>query len=182
MVKDPVAVRYAEALFELGKREGRLDALAEQLDALAEVVRAHPPLHELLLNPDVDPPDKVRVLGRLLGELWSPELQAFVQVVLSLERAPYLVQMADALRQLVNREHRIQPVTVRTARPLEPALRERLVRWLSQREQCEVRLVEAVDPALLGGIQVTIDHRTFDGSVRTQLDRLRQRLRSVRVH
>jgi F-type H+-transporting ATPase subunit delta len=181
MVKDPVAVRYAEALFELGKREGRLEALTEELEALAKLIGEHDQLRELLLNPDVDVPDKLRVIGRLLGDA-SKDLQAFLQVVLQSERAPYIVQMADALRQLVDREQRVLRVVVRTVHPLAAPLRERLVGWLSKREHSTVVLVEELDATLLGGIQVTLDHRTYDGSLRTQLDRLRHRMKSVRVH
>ena len=181
MVNEPIAVRYAEALFDLGKREGTLDALAQELEELVSMAREHPTLRELLLNPDVDIPDKLGLLGRLMGG-WSTDLQGFVRLVLTMERATNLLEMAEALRQLVDKERRICRVTVRTARPLAPALRERLTQWLGRREQCQVALIEEVDAALIGGIEVTLDHRTFDGSLRTQLERLRHRLRSVRVH
>ena len=182
MAKDPVAVRYAEALFEVGKREGRLTELAQELEELAALIRQHDALRELLLNPDVEIPDKLRVLGRLMGEAWSEPLPSFVRLALTMERPAQLVEMAEAMRRLVDDEQRVRRVTVRTARALAPALRDRLVKWLSQREQATVTLVEEVDAGLLGGIQVTIGHRTFDGSVRAQLQRLHQRLRSVRVH
>jgi len=182
MVNDPVSVRYAEALFDLAKREGRLDELAQELQELAELITQHAELSQFLLNPDVDPPDKLRVLERVMQDAWSKDLRAFVQVVLGYDRAAQLVEMAQAMRDLVDKERRIVRVTVRTASALSAPLKQRLTQWISKREGAQVRLIEEVDRGLLGGIQIMLDHRTFDGSLRTQLSRLRQRLKSVRVH
>jgi F-type H+-transporting ATPase subunit delta len=181
MIKDSVAARYAEALFELSKGQGSLDASAAELGLIGEFAREHAELRQLLLNPDVEVEDKLKVLERLMGGAWSGEIRAFVQVVLKLDRAAHLGQMVEAFQELVNAERRVLRVTVRSARPLPAEHRARLVQWIEQREHARVSLTEEVDPALIGGLQVSMGHRTFDGSIKTQLSTLRQRLKQVRV-
>lgn len=181
MTTDPVSARYAEALFELVHSEGRLEPASAQLLQLGEILRDHAELRGLLLNPDVEVEQKLSVLDRLMNKTWSPEIRAFVQVVLSLDRAVYLSEMVEAFQALVDDEQRVLRVTVRSAYPLAAELRKRLVGWIEQRERATVILVEEVDPALLGGLQVFMRHRTFDGSLKTQLSTLRQRMKHVRV-
>ena len=182
MVNDPVSARYAEALFDLVRREGHIDEAAAELRDLAQLIAEQDALRQFLLNPDVEVADKLAVLERLMGGLWSKTVRSFVQVVLSMDRAAYLAQMAGAFQELVDDEQRVVRVTVRSACALAQDLRARLIQWVEAQERGTVALTEEVDPRLIGGLQVFLDHRTFDGSVRTQLGSLRRRLKRVRVH
>ena len=181
MVSDPVAARYAEALFGRLAAEERL-AAAEALEAIAQMIQGHDELPQLLRNPDVEEKDKVEVIGRLLGGAWPGPVRAFVHVVLSMGRAEHLAGMSEAFRALVDQERRVVRATVRSAHPLSEPLKDRLRRWIAKREDATVTVQEEVDPQLLGGVQVVVGHRVIDGSVQTQLVRLRQRLKRVRVH
>jgi len=71
---------------------------------------------------------------------------------------------------------------VRSARDLPKALLERIKKDVERRERKTVELATEVDPSLIGGMQVRLDHRVIDGSVRRHLDDLRQQLKTVRVH
>jgi len=182
MVIDPVAARYAESLFELVRREGRIEEALHELEELADLLHRHDDLRQFLLNPDVEVPDKLHVVDRLLGGPWSSEARAFVQLVLSMGRASFLIEMVEAFGQLADAERGLVRVTVRSAHPLSESLKTQLKQRLEQLERRTVSLTEEVEPELIGGIQLLLDHRLLDGSLRTQLAVLRQRLKSVRVH
>lgn len=182
MVKDPVSARYAAALFELARERGALDQAAADMQALGEVIAGEPKLRQFLVNPDVEVEDKVGVLERLLQGSWSPDTRAFVQVVLGFGRAEFLGEMAGAFAELIDRERGIVRAQVRTARPLAEPLRSALRQRLEARERRTVELSEEIVPELIGGIQVILENRLFDGSIRTELADLRHRLKSVRVH
>lgn len=181
MSADPVAARYAEALFASAQAEGQVDAALEQLQLLKQLLAEHPLLTELFLNPDVDPPDKVAVLDRVLGGQWSPLVKAFFQVVIGLDRAASVPAMVDAFQARVDVAQRRLRVTVRTARALPKALLRRLQERLEKRENAQIELTTVIAPELLGGVQVVLNHRIIDGSVRRQLDDLRTQLRSISV-
>ncbi|MBI3088283.1 MAG: ATP synthase F1 subunit delta [Candidatus Omnitrophica bacterium] len=180
--QDPVSARYAEALFGLIKPSGRLAEAAQELARVGALIRAHADLPQFLCNPGVEAEDKLGVLERLLGGGWSGDVRAFVRLVLSMGRPEYLVEMADAFQALVDEDAGLLRVTVRSAHPLSAAARERLTRQLERLERRRIEMAEATDPELIGGIQVELDHRVLDGSVKTKLAELRQRLKSVRVH
>ncbi|MBI3323667.1 MAG: ATP synthase F1 subunit delta [Candidatus Omnitrophica bacterium] len=180
--KDPVSSRYVGAFFELAKERGGLDGAARDMRELGRMLDGEPALRRLLANPDVEAEDKLDTLGRLLQEAWSTDTRAFVHVVLAFDRAELLGQMAAAFQELMDQERRIARVRVRSARPLTESLRDQLRSRLEARQRCTIELEEEIDAGLIGGVQVILDHRLFDGSVRTGLSDLRRRLSSVRVH
>ncbi len=179
---EPAAFRYAQALFDLLRPEGRLDEASRELAELAELIRHYEALRKFLVNPDVETADKLRVLDRLREPAWSKDVRAFVQVVVSFGRAPLLGEIAEAFGELVDAERRVVHVRVRTVHPLSATFKTQLAKRIEQLEHGSIQITEELDHALLGGIQVVIGNRVFDGSLKSQLNRLRQRLKSVRVH
>ena len=208
MPDDPVAARYAQALFETARAEGTLDEALQQLEALGALIASSADLRQFLFNPDVEPADKIGLLDRVLQRTWShppPEsaesgpprsgapsanrrgvgwsglVRAFLLMVASMGRAEVLPQIAEALRAMADEAGGRMRVTVRSAHPISEAALERLRKTLQRRERKTITVETQLDPALLGGMQIRLDHRVIDGTARRQLDELRERLTSVRV-
>jgi len=179
---DPIATRYAQALFQAAKREGQLLETLEQLKVLGTLLREHEAFQHLLGNPDIDPEDKVAVVGRLFKGTESSHGRAFVHLVAAMERSSSLPAIVEAFEAAVDAEYGRLRVVVRCARPLPESLRARLETAMQRRERKQIELHVELDPALLGGVRIALDHRVVDGSVQRQLEELRQRLTSVRVH
>lgn len=182
MKVDPVAMRYANAFFETSKAEGVLLETLEQLKFIGDLLQQSEGLRRLFGNPGVDPEEKVAVVDRLFKGTWSSRVRAFVHLVVSRGRASSLPAMADAFHAAVDASLGRLRVVVRCARPLPEPLRARVVSAVQRREAKQVELRVELDPALLGGMQLSFDHRVVDGSVQRQLEELRQRLTSVRAH
>ena len=181
MAYDPVAARYAQALFETAQAEGTLEEALEQLEALGALIASSADLRQFLFNPDVEPDDKVGLLDRTLQHQWSALVRAFLLMVASMGRAEVLPEMAEALRAMADQVGGRMRVTVRSAHPLSEAALARLRKTLERREQKTITVETELDPALLGGVQVRLDHRVIDGTARRQLEELRERLTTVKV-
>ncbi len=181
MAEAAVASRYAQALFEIAKAEETLVQAVEELQLLRHAMVDLPELREFFLNPDVDPDQKIGVLERGVRGTWLGLTRAFIQVVIGMGRPESLPAIAEALQGLLDKEQRRLRVTVRSARPIPASLLARLQASLERHEDASVELTAEVVPGLLGGVQVLLDHRVIDGSVRRQLDELRQRLKTVQV-
>lgn len=177
---DPVASRYAHALFDAAKAEGQAAQVLEQLTRIERLMRGSPPLRELMGNPDVDPDDKAGILERLLGDP-SAFVRAFLQVVVARGRAESLPDIAGTFQDLVDEEQGRLRVTVRSAHPLPADVITRLRATLATREGKTIELTSEVDPAVLGGLHIRLDHHVIDGTVQRQLHELRERLTTIRV-
>ncbi len=181
MALDPIAARYAQAAFEAAKDAGAVEKTLEQLSLIGRLIREHPELRQLLFNPDGEAQEKLGVLERVLKGAWSDVVRAFIQVVVSRSRSELLPEMADAFQTLVDKDQGRLRAVVRCAHPLPEAVLSRLRKRLEHRERKEIVVTTAVDPELLGGLQILLDHRVIDSSVQRQLAQLRQQLKTVRV-
>ena len=182
MAYDPIASRYAQALFESAAADRAVDDTLRDLRFIGTLFHDHPALRQLLLNPDVDPDDKVGVLERAFAGSWSHLLRAFFAMVVSMGRTEFLPQIVEAFQALVDAAQGRLRVMVRAAHPLSEAVLQRLRVRLEHREHKSVELETELAPELLGGVQIYLDHRVIDGSVRRQLTELRERLSAVKVH
>jgi len=182
MAHDPIATRYAQTLFDAAKAEGQRDETLQQLAFISGLLREHPDLRQFMGNPAVEAEDKVALLDRALKGAWPELVRAFVHMVIALGRAESLPGIAEAFQVAVDADERRARVVVRSARRLPAPVLRRLRAALERRERLEIDLHEELDPGLLGGLQIRLDHRLIDGSVRRQLSELRELLSVVRVH
>ena len=182
MAADPIASRYAQALFEASKAEGQLDETQAQLTRLGALILESPDLQALLRTPGVEAETKVGVLDRALGGSWSALVRAFIRMAVSAGRADYLPAIVDAFHAMVDIAEGRLRVVVRSAHPLSEAALTRLRAHLEHRERKHVILQTELAPALLGGLQIHLDHRVIDASVQGQLIALRQQLSHVSVN
>jgi len=182
MALDPIASRYAQAAFDTAKAEGMVDAVLEELAFLGEVFHDQPEFRQFLWNPDVDPDQKLALLDRLYRGSWSSLVKGLVQMAIGFGRAEHLPDIIQAFRVAVDKDRGQLRVTVRSVHPLSEDVLKRLKTDLEHREHKTVAVHTAIAPELIGGIQILLEHRVIDGSVKGQMAELRRQLRSVRVN
>lgn len=179
MVIGSLSRRYAKALLEIGIQQQTYDALGKELDRMADTFARSPELKTVLENP-VFPLEKRRlVLDELARRLaLSKVVRNFVMLLLDKGRIGSLPDIARAHRALVDEHANRARATVTSARPLDPALEQRLKSALEKQSGKTIILEKKEDPSLLGGVVTQLGDLVFDGSVRTQLADMREQLLS----
>jgi F-type H+-transporting ATPase subunit delta len=172
-----VARRYARALLEVALDKKVAPAMAERLAEAKALLHGNAELRNILLNPAVSADKKKKIAHAIWGK--SDALFALLMGLLAGRgRIALLPSIAAAYADLWNAHRGVVAAEAISATPLAAAQQTALAasaRTLSGRE---VELSTALDPNLLGGVVLKMDGRTYDGSVRTQLQRLRARLTS----
>jgi F-type H+-transporting ATPase subunit delta len=102
----------------------------------------------------------------------------FVMLLLDKGRIATLPDIARAHRTLVDEQAGRVRATVTSARPLDPVLETRLKAALERQSGKTVILEKREDPAIVGGLVTQLGDIVYDGSVRTQLQQLREELLS----
>ena len=171
-----VATRYAEALLEAAKEVGIVDSLAESFDGLMQQMAANRDLQVFLHAPQIPERDKKALLGRVLGGHVEPMLLHFFELLLDKGRIEYARDIQREFATLVETARGVQRAVVTTAVPLPPDLSDRLRARLAALFGKTIILEQKIDPAVLGGVSVTLGDKILDGTVRAGLDRLRQQL------
>ncbi|HEY7492046.1 MAG TPA: ATP synthase F1 subunit delta [Candidatus Tectomicrobia bacterium] len=172
-----MARRYAKALIDLAARDNRVAEIGEQLRQHRQLLDANADLQKVLYNPSVSAEVKGRVLTGILERTQpTPLLRSFILLLVDKDRLrqfDLICAQYEAMAQA-----RLGRVTaqVTTAVALDAAQRQAVSQKLAQITQKEVLLETQVDPTILGGLVVRINHTVLDGSLRGQLARLRQEL------
>ena len=166
---------YARALFEAAQEEGRLDAVAEDIGALADALEQVPDLRSFLRNPEVEPAGKAAVLAEISAG--ADELvRNFVRLVAEKGRAGELSQMRAELDALVARAQGRLTVELQTAHELSDREAKSIISTIEKASGRTVEATRSVDPALIGGIVLKVGSFRVDGSVRGRLERLHHEL------
>ncbi len=178
-----VARVYAEALLDAAEQHGAADAVADQLQSLVEdVFRADPKFEAFLASGAIGREHKERVLRSVFAGRASDLFLNFLLVVNAHERLELLPAVRDAFNDLRDKRARRVRVKVRSAVPLPDDQRDRLRQNLHDTFQMEPVLEAEVDPDLLGGLVVQVGDWLYDGSVRTQLETLRNHIIENSTH
>ena len=174
MPRTNVGRRYAQGAFQLAEAEHDIDAWRgqlEQLDALLQddVLRA------AFANPAV-PTARRLELAQKLGSDLRPETRNLLRLLIEHRRTAEMPAVRREFDRMADESQGIVNATLTTAVALSDADQERYQQELAKRLGRKVRLEYRRDPGLIGGATVQVGDRLIDGSVRTQLDRLHQRL------
>jgi F-type H+-transporting ATPase subunit delta len=174
--------RYARALLSLSERRGDLDRTNEELKSVAGLFAHDPRVRRFFETPNIARTEKLA----FLDTQWRPKVGAttfgLLMLLLRRRRLDHLVSIADEFRKLSERAQGIVRATVTSAVPLDDAQANRLAATLGRRSGLRVVLTREIDPAVIGGAVVSMDHQVIDGTLATEFWRIRRQLLQARVH
>lgn len=169
---------YAQALINAAHNAGAADQVLEQLGILVdEYLAASPQLSAAFASPRIDDAEKSRVIDKLFGEQFHPVLVKFLKVMAQRKRLAYVRAVRDAAEDIHDEMLGRVLATVRTAVPLDDALRGQITERLGAVMNKQVRLRETVDPDLIGGMLIRVGDRVYDSTVANRLQKMAKHTR-----
>ena len=178
MTNRTAAKRYARALFDVALKErADLDQIDRDLAAFGNLVTAHPTLEKVLLNPAVPAPRKRAAMVELTARARPAAAVAKLLVLLAeRDRLVLLPDLIEAYRDRLMDHQQVVRAEVATAAPISTERTKAIERSLAQVTGRRVSLSTRVEPQLIGGLVARVGSTVFDGSVTTQLQKMKQRL------
>jgi ATP synthase F1 delta subunit len=164
---------YAEALFEVGKEKGKLDALRDQLAQCADALDHDRELQVFFFSPYFSSAEKIEGARRAI-EGADPEFLNFLELLIEKQRITEIFRIRRELEELWKRENRRIDVTVTSAVELDPAVVSRIGEEIQRQTGQEVDLASRVDAEILGGVVLQVGNMVLDASIRSRLEKLRK--------
>jgi F-type H+-transporting ATPase subunit delta len=171
------AQRYAAALADVAMEHKSAEAVKRDLAAFVEMFFTSSDLRNALESPAVNREVKLKVITTIAATMGlNTAVRNFVCLVVDHRRTEMLREMDRVFATELNKRLGIEEAEVTSARELSGAEKKELTTVLERRtgKKIEARFQE--DKALLGGAIVRLGSTIYDGSVREQLNRLRERL------
>jgi F-type H+-transporting ATPase subunit delta len=172
-----LARRYAKALLSIGKEDGRYKEYGEELSSFAYLLEREVELQNAIVNPMYPRDDRKKVLAKILAMIQlNPIVNNFMNLLFDKQRIDGILQINEVYQQLVDQLENISRAKVTTATPLDEEMIGRIRQALEKITKGTVVLDVADDPAIIGGIVAQVGDLVLDGSVRTQLQSLKETL------
>lgn len=176
-----LAKRYAKALGELATQRGVLDIVQRDLERVVGAIRSDATVRALVANQRVARTAKEELLLKLAGDEAADLSKQFLRLVVQKRREDHLPAMFDEFVAYADAVRGVVEIEVKTATPLGDEEAKRLAESLAAFTGQQVRLVNVVEPKILGGVVARVGDVVVDGSVATRLERLKETLKQTRL-
>lgn len=173
---------YSQAFFELaGSKNTQATTTAIRVARdVAALVRESKELKILLESPSFSTQDKVTALSSLLKKVGADAAtESWISLIARNGRALILSEIADELEKLCAESEGKVVGDVTSSEWIEESELKSLSQSFEKKIGKPVFLRQHKDVSLLAGLKVTIGGLTYDGTLRTQLNQLKERFADV---
>ncbi len=176
MLHSKVSKRYARALSQWAGEKGKQEEVARDLRAISQIFQQSPEFDAFLKNPGIDGDQRQQTLGALLKSKIDPLTFDFIIFLEKKRRLNQLKSICQIFEDLYLKDRGILKAQVTSARRLEDAQLQAISSKLKARFGREVFTDLSVDPSLIGGFKIQIEDMIRDFSIKTQLQRFKNRI------
>lgn len=164
---------YAEALFDVAKEKGKLDAIRGELAQFADALDGDHELQVFFFSPYFSTAEKIAGLKRAVSDA-DRELINFLELLIEKGRMQEVFRIRRQLDELWKQENRRIDVTVTSAVELDRAVVEKVGEEIERQTGQKVELASRVDDEIIGGIVLQVGNMVLDASIRSRLEKLRK--------
>lgn len=172
-----LADHYADALADVAVAQNAAAEVRRELADFVALQAESPELRILLGSPAVTRANKLAVVEALVTRLGAGKtLRNFLFVVLDHRRMALVPEIQLAFDAQLDKRRGIARAQITSASRLSDAEKAELRTVLEKLSGRQVEAEYREDPGLIAGAVVRVGSKIYDGSVRTQLQRLRTKL------
>ena len=166
--------RYAQAIFEIAGQSQHIDSWhqdLQKLTALAEI----DDFVSVMENPGIEVEGKIKLLDTQV-KTKEPLAANLAHILIKRGKFSLIKSIFEAFQILEDEAKGIQNAEIVTATALDAVEKQKIVNYLSGIQNKKIMLTEKVDPRIIGGLIARVGGKIIDGSTRSQLEALRNRL------
>jgi F-type H+-transporting ATPase subunit delta len=176
-----VAKIYSQALFEVGKEDGKLDEYLEEIKFVGDVCSEYKEFFELLKTPKISINEKKNVFEETFEGKLSSETNNFIKIVLDKRRIKNIFEIIKEYEKLVDKHNGVVKADAYTTMPLDEDTLKSLEDKLSSITDKNVKLENKIDKSLIGGIKITLGDKVIDSSLKSRLSNIENSLKKLIV-
>lgn len=177
MISGSLPRRYARALVRIAQEEDQVEEFGRLLEDLSKAIQKAHQVLETLANESVDHSERINAMKEVGERFGLPRtLRKFLLLLVEKERIGLLPEIVREYCCFQDNLLGIVRVSVGTPDIPSPALLTRIEKVLAKRLKARVIASGAAEPQMLGGIVLRLGHVIYDGSIKRELERIRETL------
>ena len=177
MIEASIARRYARALIELAREEGKIEAYALLLQNFQALCRENALLLDTLTNRFFDLAARLRIVDRLAQKLdLALSVKNFIKLLIKKGRIGLFGDIVLEYQREVYLFQNKVVATIVSARDLPDSITREIQSILAKKTGKDVVVEKEVKPNVLGGVCVRMGGEVYDGTVKAALDCLTEKM------
>jgi F-type H+-transporting ATPase subunit delta len=165
-----VASKYAQSLLQLAIKKEMLEPVYTDMVAFTRLCKDHSMLLGTLQSPIISNQKKWDVLQKLFANQVSSLVLRFFEIVVQKNRESLLLDMASCFTTQYDDYKNIKTAHITTAMALSDGFTEQFRKLVQNIAPCqEVKFVQHINPAILGGFILQVDDKRLDESLLNKL-------------
>lgn len=173
MNQSKINVRYAKALFASGKESDQIKSLHQDIISIHTLCSESGDFVHFLENPIISTSQKKEIFLKLFKDHISELALRFILLITENNRELEIPGICRNFIDLVRADQGILPASVTTTEKLSRGIFEQIREILVKETGKEIELTEKINPAIIGGLILRIEDQQYDGSIATQLQKIR---------
>ena len=175
MSNSRLSKRYAKALFNLGQENNSFDLYGQELEVFTNFCRQNSEFGNAISNPIFAVEDRKQILQNVLSQSgFSDLVKNFLNLLLDKNRIGVIETITEHYTRLTDEASNIAHAEIITAKPLKEKTLEKVVKSLEGLTSKKIKSDVREAPELIGGIVVKIGDLVLDGSIKAQLEGLKE--------
>jgi F-type H+-transporting ATPase subunit delta len=171
------ATRYARALLDVAMKESDPSKIERELTDFALLLDQNRELRRVLLSPGIPTQARRQIVGEIAKKAnLDPPLAKLLVLLADRGRLELVPDLLEVYRERLLATIGIVKGSLTSAAPLSSEKVQALARSLSRATGKQVQLEASVDPSLIGGVVTRVSSTVYDGSIRTQLQKMKKQL------
>lgn len=177
MAGETIARRYAGALADVVAKSGDTNDIQTELRQWETMIVSNPDLLEVFNNPSIQQENKEKVLESLIARAQPTKTTAnFLRILLRNGRLTDIAQINEKFSTVLDERNGIVSAQITSARLLSPVQQSEIQANLEKMTGKRISPSFATDETIIGGVVTRIGSTVYDGSVKTQLENLKQQM------
>ncbi|MBQ3655565.1 MAG: ATP synthase F1 subunit delta [Bacteroidales bacterium] len=178
MNNSKISVRYAKALFQTAVEKNIETEVRGDVASLLECIKSSEDFRALLESPVIAPDNKIKIFDAMFGGKFQKLTSDFFAMTVKNKREGFLKIICLNYLGFYAKGKNIRKVVITSAAKLDGESASQIEMLVKkQDENSTVELSEQVDENILGGLIIQIDDKVYDASIRTQLKKVKEKLK-----
>lgn len=172
-----IAKRYAKALVELAEEQKTSEKISQDLRAFVGAMDSQPAVDKLFRSPAVTPEDKKAVIHEIAQRMnLQPTTARFIEFLAENGRIRYIREVQQAFEDLLAERQNRVVVELTSATAMNNGYLSDIKGRLERITGKNIDIKTQIDTSLIAGVKAKIGSVIYDGSIRNQLNRMREQM------